>query len=151
MNKDLEFVKFDEIYLEKSWEWLNDVELKKLTNTPDFTREQQRIFYDSLPRQDYKVWGMEFKKKPIGVVGFKKITNSDLEYFGYIGEKNYWGKGFFTHIQNFILDEARKLAVDLIYLHVCNDNERAIRAYQREGFIVSENNGNMVKMTMRVI
>ncbi|MBL5882986.1 GNAT family N-acetyltransferase [Lelliottia aquatilis] len=146
----LRFVTFDEIYLAKSWGWLNDVEIKKLTNTPDFTQTQQRAFFDSLPRDDYKVWGMECNDFPIGVVGLKKITSSSAEYFGYIGEKNYWGKGLFTSILDFIRLEAKRLDINLIYLNVCSDNQRAIRAYQREGFIVSTQRDDLIEMTMRV-
>lgn len=149
--RDLKFVLFDEIYLQKSWCWLNDKEIKKLTNTPDFTRQQQRIFFDSLPRHDYRVWGMEFNSIPIGVVGLKKITISNAEYFGYIGEKEFWGKGIFSKILQLIKVEANALGIDFIYLNVCSDNQQAFRAYQREGFVVSGHNGNMIEMTMRII
>lgn len=35
---------YNEDFLEKSWEWLNDEELKYLTMTPDFTRKDQNFF-----------------------------------------------------------------------------------------------------------
>lgn len=150
-NNNLKFVSFSHVYLQKSWDWLNDEEIKKLTSTPDFTRQQQRDFFDSLPRKDYKVWGMEFDDNPIGVVGLKKITPSSAEYFGYIGEKEFWGKRLFPIMLQFILLEAKLLDIKFIYLKVHSDNQRAIRAYQREGFTISGGNENMIEMTMRVI
>ena len=38
----IKFVEYNEIFLEKSWEWLNNKEIKYLTCTPDFTKEQQK-------------------------------------------------------------------------------------------------------------
>lgn len=51
----IKFVGFDEIYLNKSWEWLQDEEIRVLTNTPPFTKKQQQIFYKSLPFNFF--WG----------------------------------------------------------------------------------------------
>ena len=94
MGKDIEFVKYNETFLEKSWEWLNDKEIKYLTFTPDFTREQQKEWFLSLKdKKDYFIKGVLYNDIPIGVVGLKNITDINGEYWGYIGEKEYCNKG----------------------------------------------------------
>ena len=90
----IKFVEYNEIFLEKSWEWLNNKEIKYLTCTPDFTKEQQKKWFLSLKdKKDYFIKGVLYNDTPIGVVGLKNITNTNGEYWGYIGEKEYWNKG----------------------------------------------------------
>lgn len=149
MNK-IKFVSFDEIYLNKSWEWLQDEEIKFLTNTSPFTKPQQIMFYKSLPRNDYLIWGFEVDSIPIGVLGLKNITNRSGEYFGYIGDKKYWGRGLFKEMKLFILEKAKEHELDRIYLKVIKENERAIRAYYREGFVFSKENINTIEMVLRI-
>src|SRR5208283_2989 len=63
----LTFTRFDERFLEKSWEWLNDPEIKRLTLTPDFTRESQARWFARLPTmKDYLIWGLLHERTPIG-------------------------------------------------------------------------------------
>jgi len=138
---DLDFVQYDRTFLIKSSSWLQDPEIKALTDTPDFTKEQQEIFFNSLPRTDYKIWGIKCNRLEIGVVGLKNINSSTAEYFGYIGDKNFWGKGLFSSIIKFVHSEANKIGLKSLTLKVGKDNIRAIRAYKREGFtILSTNN-----------
>ncbi|MFV7759045.1 GNAT family N-acetyltransferase [Shewanella algae] len=133
-NPKLDFVKFDEVFLEMSWCWLNDPEIKVLTSTPNFTRQEQMFFFNSLPRDDYKVWGIKCDSTPVGVLGLKNIKGAEAEYFGYIGEKGLWGKRLFPEMLHFVVDVALSLGLRSIYLNVSSLNVRAIRAYRREGF-----------------
>jgi len=129
--------KYDVTFLEKSWEWLNDPEIKQLTLTPDFSKEDQLNFYNSLPqKKDYWIKGIAEDGIPIGAMGLKNINkeHSSAEYWGYIGEKEYWGKG----IGKFVLKEAirktRELNLKKIYLKVSRKNLRARILYEKMGF-----------------
>jgi RimJ/RimL family protein N-acetyltransferase len=131
----LRFESFDERFCEKSWEWLNDPEIKRLTMTPDFTREDQKRWFANLPQApDYKVWGLSFDGVPIGALGLKKITLSDAEYLGYIGERRFWGLGLGREMMRFALDQARALGLREVFLRVRRDNTRAIALYVKSGF-----------------
>lgn len=149
MENKLRFVDYSTIYLENSWEWLNDFEIKKLTNTPDFSKEDQLFFYNSLPQKsDYLIKGIELNSKPIGVCGLKKITTEDAEYWGYIGEKKYWGKGIGKYIINYLIDIAKEKSLKSIYLHVIESNKRAIKLYLKIGFEVENTIDGLVKMRL---
>lgn len=137
-DQKIEFVNFDVTFLDLSWSWLHDPEIKALTSTPDFTRQQQQEFYNSLPRDDYKVWGICCGGDKIGVVGLKNITDLTAEYFGYIGNKEYWNKGISLSLFDLIKSEANLLNVCSIYLHVTRENVRAIKAYMKNGFSIDE-------------
>lgn len=128
-------VEYNAVFLEKSWQWLKDPELKELTLTPDFTKQDQLNFYNSLPnRKNYWIRGIEENEKPIGAMGLKNITPNQAEYWGYIGEKEYWGRG----IGPFMLEEAVKKATELglqsLYLQVSAHNSRAKKLYEKKGF-----------------
>lgn len=129
---DVKFEKFDEKYLELSWTWLNDPENKFLTNTLDFTKEQQQQWFNSLPgMKGYLIWGIKVDSVAVGACGLKNITDIDCEYWGYIGEKQYWGKGLGKEMLFLLEEEARKSGKSSIWLKVIKENIRAISLYKK--------------------
>lgn len=145
---------YTEKYLDKSWEWLNDPEIKQLTLTPDFTREQQYDFFKNLKtREDYWIRGISFDAVPIGVVGLKNISckNAEAEYWGYIGDKKYWGVGAGKTMMRMVLDEARRMGLSRIYLYVWKENRQAISFYVKSGFIYEGDVGDKLKYSMNLI
>ncbi|EKS1846393.1 GNAT family N-acetyltransferase [Cronobacter muytjensii] len=138
---------YDREFLELSWIWLQDPEIKKLTLTSDFTREQQMAFFNSLhDRKDYLIYGVQLGTKKIGVAGLKNIKNDVAEYWGYIGEKDLWGKG----IGKFVIEEIERIAnnfgIKKLYLKVSEFNPRAIKAYHKSGFVISNSQNNVIFM-----
>jgi len=132
---NLAFSPYDERFLEKSWAWLNDPEIKALTLTPDFTREGQKCWFRSLPeRSDYRIWGISCDGIPVGAIGLKHITANDAEYWGYIGERRLWGLGLGKRMVQFALEQAIGLCLKEVYLKVHSTNTRAVRLYTRAGF-----------------
>lgn len=130
-------VNYDLAFLEKSWEWLNDPEIKELTLTPDFSKEDQLNFYNSLPqKKDYWIKGITENNTPIGAMGLKNIDTgeSSAEYWGYIGEKEYWGKGIGKFILKEAIIKARELNLKKIYLKVNRKNIIAKNLYLKMGF-----------------
>lgn len=132
----LEFCVYTEDFLQPSWEWLNDPEIKKLTMTPDFTKEDQQIFFRSIPkRNNYKIFGISLFGEKIGVCGLKNISEASGEYWGYIGNKSCWGRGYGKEILNYITDFAVKLKLESLHLKVSKENLRAISLYEKNGFL----------------
>ena len=152
MNKNkLSFVNYSIKYLDYSWIWLNDAEIKTLTNTSDFTKEDQSIFFNSLSeRKDYFIKGISYNKKPIGACGLKNITEYDAEYWGYIGDKNYWGKGIGKYIINYLIGIAKEKSISSIYLHVIKSNIRAINLYLKSGFEIENTIDGIAKMRLKL-
>jgi RimJ/RimL family protein N-acetyltransferase len=150
----LDLIEFDREVLNKSFEWLNDPEIKFLISTPDVTKQSQNDWFESLAyRNDYKVYGIRLNgEDAIGVMGFKRINFDEgiSEYFGYIGNKSFWGKG----IGNWMLDSAIKIAEDLklgkIYLDVLCSNYVAINLYFKKGFKIVSFENNTYKMDRKI-
>lgn len=115
----LEFVEFDRNFLESSWKWLTDDEIRILTGTPFMTKRQQEDWFLLLPFQvDYYIWGVKYNGIPIGACGIKHKTFDKGEYWGYIGEKKYWGRGIGKKMLQYIEQRARIMNLTTLYLHV---------------------------------
>ena len=132
---DVSLAPFDRSFLECSFLWLNDPEIRFLTDTPVVTREAQEAWFAGLPsRTDYAVWGVLADGKPVGVCGIKHLAGGEGEYFGYIGEKASWGQGIGREMMALVEAKARELGVKLLRLRVLRENERAIRLYEKCGY-----------------
>jgi RimJ/RimL family protein N-acetyltransferase len=149
---EIELVQYSKIFLELSWKWLNDDEIRRLTNTPVFSKNGQKKWYDALnDRNDYKIWGIDIDGTHIGACGLKKITKFDCEYWGYIGEKDFWGKGIGSSILNSLIGYAKNQKLTSIWLTVTADNQRAIKLYTKFGFEPESNDEiNLIKMRLKL-
>lgn len=147
---DVEYREFDETALEKSWEWLNDPEIKRLTFTPDLDKESQRKWFDSLKnRDDYYIEAVWHDNKPIGAFGLKQINGKDAELFGYIGDRDYWGKAVGIDMMIRCLDHGRSLNLESIYTILLKKNLQSYKINRRFGFEF-EKDYEEDKMVMRL-
>lgn len=144
---DVSFVPFDEVFLDASWNWLQDEELRVLIDTSPVTKEEQRAWFNHLSsRTNYVIWGVRCEQEPVGVCGLKHISSSDAEYWGYIGEKKYRGKGIGTIILRFVEQQAVVLGIGNVYLHVLKSNAAAIGLYQKHQYKTINETDRMLLM-----
>jgi RimJ/RimL family protein N-acetyltransferase len=150
--KEFQLVSFSEEFLDLSWTWLNDPLVAKLTNTPIFSKEDQKKWFHSLhENENYRIWGVIFNDQKIGACGLKNITQNDCEYWGYIGEKSFWNKGIGTMILNNIISIAKKDNLESIWLNVLYLNKNAIHLYEKLGFkIEGPKKTKIIKMRLYV-
>jgi RimJ/RimL family protein N-acetyltransferase len=85
-------------------------------------------------KNNYLIWGVIYNDIPVGVCGLKNITSDDCEYWGYIGEKVFWGIGLGTAIVKLMEKRACELELKSIWLSVLTDNERAIKLYTKNEY-----------------
>jgi len=149
---NIELVNYSKIFLELSWDWLSDPEIRVLTNTPIFTKNEQRIWFDSLNnRKDYIIWGIQVDNTPIGACRLKKITDKDCEFWCYIGEKKFWGKGIGTKVLEILINLAKNKNLSSIWLVVLKNNIRAIHLYEKFGFKKeNESMDGLIKMKLNL-
>lgn len=151
ISGELAFESFDKTYLKLSSKWLKDEEIRRLINALPITDKKQKDWFNLLhKKKDYFIWGISLAKLPIGVVGIKNVTKTTGEYWGYIGEKNYWGKGIGKKMIEFILEFAIKKKLDRIYLNVIKENTRAISLYNKMRFKVVEEDDYLLKMVKTI-
>jgi RimJ/RimL family protein N-acetyltransferase len=129
-------VPYDARFLEYSWNWLHNEEIRFLTMSPVITKEQQLAWFKSLnKRHDYLIWGIEVNKIPAGAFGIKNFDAVNGEYWGYIGEKSFWGKGIGNWMIGQAIARARELGTKRLYLKVLQANSRAVGLYTRHNFV----------------
>jgi RimJ/RimL family protein N-acetyltransferase len=144
-----QFAEYDRGFLRASARWLRDIEIQRLTLTPEFSEESQERWFASLAgRGDYRVWGVLVDNIPIGAVGLKNIdpVRSEAEYWGYIGEKAFWGRGIGRQMVQFILGHSRSSGLRKVYLRVSGDNTRALGLYRKAGFEIASEAGGIITM-----
>lgn len=145
----IEFVPYTRTYLDKSYAWLQDAEIRKLTDTQvEITKESQQRWYDAIQNDDtYKIWGIAYDGIPIGACGIKHIdySRSEGEYWTYIGEKTYWGGKGHT-IVSFICNETRRMKLKKLYIRVLKDNIKSYNLHIKEGFLVEQETQSLYVM-----
>ncbi|PKQ65920.1 GNAT family N-acetyltransferase [Labilibaculum filiforme] len=75
----------------------------------------------------------------VGYAGISGIssTNKSGEYFIFIGDKNYWGKGIGSEVTKMIVKIAfTELDLNRLMLTVSVPNVAGVKAYQRAGFVL---------------
>ena len=148
----VELAPFDKRFFEKSRLWLEDEEVNRLTDTGELPSEPDRLkWFESLPsKRDYLIWGVAYEKEPIGACGLKSIQGSKAEYWGYIGEKSYWGKGLGSSMLKGVEQKAKELNLDELYLTVLVENNRAIGLYRKNGYLETGKEDNRLTMAKRL-
>jgi len=69
-----------------------------------------------------------------GIAGINKVDHNG-EYFIFIGNKNYWGKGIASEVTKYIVEYGfTKLKLHRIFLTASSKNLNAIKAYESAGF-----------------
>lgn len=126
-------------------EWLNDPQVTEglLIGLPFSLAEETRWFEKMLERPpEEHVLGIEVRKgrgwQLIGSCAFHNIqwAHRTAEVGIAIGDKAYWDRGYGTETMELLLRHGfETLNLNRIFLSVHTPNKRAIRAYEKAGFV----------------
>lgn len=125
---------------EKYVEWLNDLKLSlNLTMAPKIiSLEKEKEILENMSKEGYNFAIVEKEKdKVIGNCGLMDVefVHGTAELGIFIGEKDYWNKGYGTEVINLLLDYAFNLLnLNNIMLKVHSFNKRAVKCYKKCGF-----------------
>ncbi|MFC3748197.1 GNAT family N-acetyltransferase [Paenibacillus sp. GCM10012306] len=123
-------------------EWVNNPELKYLIGTtyPVSEIEHEIWFQNKLTDKLNKIFGIQEQSCNvlIGIIGLNNIDfiNRNAELYVYIGDEKYWGKRLGSDaIETLVRFAFNELNLHRISLFVFSYNTRAIKAYQKVGFV----------------
>jgi RimJ/RimL family protein N-acetyltransferase len=123
-----------------SYLWRNDEEIWKYTGS----RPDLEITYDIERDWIVKAISEKISKRfaiivdgvYVGNIQLTNLTKQDAQYHIFIGDKDYWGKGIaFLGTQQLIEYAKNELKLNSIYLFVSPNHEKAIKLYERSGFV----------------
>jgi RimJ/RimL family protein N-acetyltransferase len=124
--------------------WYTDPEILRLTryqDAPPTTDEIQRHFYARVMSQDMLAMAIHVAEtdRLIGSCAFSQLDgdNGGALYHITVGERDAWGRGYGTEATALMVDHAfGRLRLHRIALSVFEFNTRAVRAYEKCGFVV---------------
>ena len=125
--------------------WLNDPEVRQgLSLYLPLSLDQEQRWYESMlerPADEHPLV-IEIRSgeawAPIGNCGFHNIDwrNRAAELGIFIGEKSYWNQGYGSEVMRLLLRHGfQTMNLNRIFLRVFDNNPRAIRSYEKAGFI----------------
>jgi RimJ/RimL family protein N-acetyltransferase len=120
--------------------WVNDIDVSLGVTFASalVTPEQEKEILEKLSQAEYNFAIVELKKDElIGNIGLTHIDyiNRTAEMGIFIGNKNYWGKGYGVEAIELLLDFGFNiLNLHNINLKVFSYNKPAIKCYQKVGF-----------------
>lgn len=133
--------KLEEEDLLRMLEWINDSEIAYLVGIDQpISRDEQKKWYQGLLEdQTKRVFAIEFKedKKHIGNISLDTIDwrNRNARLTIFIGEKSLRNQGIGHDVLSTFLNYCfNHLNLNRIYLLVHEDNQPAIRLYEKCGF-----------------
>lgn len=126
--------------------WLNDPEVVQgLSQLLPLSQAEEELWYEkTLERPaEERPLTIEIRQEEgwhtIGNSGFHNLDwrNRSAEIGIFIGDKSYWNQGYGTETMQLLLEIAfDTLNLHRVYLRVFEDNSRAIRAYEKAGFVL---------------
>ena len=124
--------------------WYSDPEIASLTRyqqAPLSTDDVQRFFYSRIMGSDFLALAIHLRDtdRLIGTCAFSQLDgdNGSTLYHITIGEHDAWGKGYGTEATELMVAHAfSRLALHRVALTVFEFNARAIRSYEKCGFVV---------------
>lgn len=126
-------------------EWLSDPEvIQGLAIYISLSLDEEEIWYEQMLKQpkEERPLSIEAKSedawKLIGNTGLFAIDwrNRSAELGIFIGDKSYWDRGLGTEAVGLILQHSfSTLNLHRIFLRVYSDNPRAIKLYEKTGFV----------------
>ena len=126
--------------VEKFTEWINDLDITiNLSLSPYIvTLEKEKEVLEKLSKEGYNFSIINLSNDElIGNCGLLKVNQIHRtgEAGIFIGNKEYWNKGYGTEAMNLLLDYAFNLLnLNSIFLRVHSFNKRAIKCYKKCGF-----------------
>jgi RimJ/RimL family protein N-acetyltransferase len=130
---------------EKFTEWLNDLEVTQhlMLYQHIISVESEKGFLERLSKDhNYSIIDNDTNEL-IGNCGYADIDNLNqtAEIGIFIGNKNYWDRGYGKEALSLLLDYGFKaLNLHNVFLRVYSFNERAIKCYEKTGFkIIGKN------------
>lgn len=130
------------------FKWRNDNHISQFMKNKHFSFKEHLHFIKNLKKDQSKKYFLVFQnKESIGVIDFININAISCE-FGLYARPNLKGKG------QILMDEIKKYAFEILKVQtlkaeVLKDNHKALRLYQKNHFIINDENAKSYYMILQ--
>ncbi len=132
-----ELVLFNEKHLDNTFEWMQNVELKKMfLLDKEINKSSHLDWFESIQGdRSQEIFAIIYNKQHVGNIGLKNIDvkNKKAEVWVYLGDINYRGKGIakksLLELENNKIGELNK-----IYAHIADFNFSSFKAFASVGY-----------------
>lgn len=138
-----------------SYKWRNNMKIWEFTGSRPNMEITSKIEKDwiknVLNRKNEKRFSICVKdtNQYIGNVQLTSIKNKKAEFHVFIGETSMWGKGIGYQATKLILEYGfNEIGLNNIFLSVREDNKKAVKLYEKIGFVKVVNHLKMTKMSI---
>ncbi len=134
---DVSIVPFESSHLLKTFEWITDIEIKRLfLFSRQVSWENHLEWFKSYDKKTNAIFAIYYKDTYCGNCGIKNIVlNKEAELWIYIGDKSLWGKKIGTEATKKLLEIiVKQYNLAHVYLYVETTNNRAKQLYINMGF-----------------
>ncbi len=126
--------------LRRCVKWFSDPQVTQFLgrNVPVTLAEEERWFRDYLRRGDEQIFAIEVDGRHVGNLGLHKVdrVHRKADVGIVIGETTYWSRGYGTDAMRAALAYGfDHLGLNKVSLDVLEDNLRALRSYEKCGFV----------------
>lgn len=128
-------------------QWWRDKDLLATTSgAPPVTKEELTdYFHEMMQGENGEDCMIEVAGQTIGHIAFANRPDGWCELQIVIGNKNFWGKGYGPEAMKQMIAQSKGQNCHKIYLEVWPTHARAIRAYEKAGF-VKKRAGELLRM-----
>jgi RimJ/RimL family protein N-acetyltransferase len=138
-----------------SWRWRNDKDIWQLTGKRPLdyiSLENETKWIERVIAENNSMrYAILVDAIYIGNIQLTNITEIDAEFHIFIGNKDFWGRGFAQiATAQFIYKIKRELKIARIYLFVHPENRKAINLYLKSNFKAEDLKANPIKMILEL-
>lgn len=143
INEELVIRKPNESDIEERFKLGRSLEFRKMVggsmkHVPSFDYDNAERLYQREMKNKYS-WFIEHQGRMIGVCRLTKQDTGNIRYSIGIFDETLFSKGIGTKVTNKVLDFAfNELKLDVVELMVLEYNKRAIRCYEKCGFVTTK-------------
>lgn len=125
------------------FEWANDKEVTQFLYMGAFPNNLENLekMFEDIKKNDTDIAFMIVDKdtdREVGFCGFHRVlwVHKNAEYRIFLGEKDYWGKGYGREATKMMLRYGFELLnLNRVWLGVNSEHKRAVNSYRKCGFV----------------
>lgn len=130
--------------------WYGEQYGDEIPNRKAFFEDWKKYYFQDQENKKGRCFHILQGQEKIGQVNYNSIANKEVDIDILIYNQENWSKGYGTSAIKLMcayLEE--KYHVNKVWIDVHENNNRAIKAYEKAGFSYEDQNGNLIRLAKK--